>query len=354
MSPSLRELLSGIIDYAGLFPPANLPLDEAIRNYARYRTEPESWMLARFVCPAKRLAELNTHRSKLPEALNLSVLGSDVASIDVECSPGSALFNDSCALRLYRGPERQVHVDAVELRLSGNFFHPSDKRAVIRAAIRLANDQALAQGSSEAVSSTLTKEQLLAEVLRATVDLFEKGLEEQNLPLVSFYFEVDDPSEWRGAVKTLTSILRAEPLRRHGLKVRCGGLKPDAFPPPEQVAFAITACRDAGLPLKFTAGLHHPIRHFDAGVQTKMHGFLNVFGAGVLAHARNLNQDQVERIIGDEDARNFVFDDSGFRWKDWHASIEEIRAARQQLVSSFGSCSFDEPRDDLRGLGLLS
>ena len=39
MSPSLRALLTGIVDYAGLFPPAQLSLDEAIRNYARYRTE---------------------------------------------------------------------------------------------------------------------------------------------------------------------------------------------------------------------------------------------------------------------------------------------------------------------------
>src|SRR5262245_38924762 len=58
MNPALRALLGGIIDYAGLFPPAQLPLEEAIRNYARYRTEPESWMLGRFVIPATRLKEL--------------------------------------------------------------------------------------------------------------------------------------------------------------------------------------------------------------------------------------------------------------------------------------------------------
>src|SRR5438034_7858967 len=58
MRASLRALLTGVIDYAGLFPPAGLPLEQAIRNYARYRQEPESWMLGRFVCPAARLAEL--------------------------------------------------------------------------------------------------------------------------------------------------------------------------------------------------------------------------------------------------------------------------------------------------------
>jgi hypothetical protein len=59
MSRGLRALLAGVIDYAGLFPPAKLPLDEAIRNYARYRQEPESWMLGRFICPAATLSEIS-------------------------------------------------------------------------------------------------------------------------------------------------------------------------------------------------------------------------------------------------------------------------------------------------------
>src|SRR5262245_15528061 len=65
MLASVRALLSGIIDYAGMFPPAKLPLQEAIRNYARYRTEPESWMLGRFVCPAARLGELEPYLDEL-------------------------------------------------------------------------------------------------------------------------------------------------------------------------------------------------------------------------------------------------------------------------------------------------
>src|SRR5436853_477841 len=58
MSPSLRALLDRLIDYAGLFPPAKLSLDQAIRNYAGYRRGPQAWMLGRFVVPAGRLDEL--------------------------------------------------------------------------------------------------------------------------------------------------------------------------------------------------------------------------------------------------------------------------------------------------------
>src|SRR5262249_28093023 len=136
------------------------------------------------------------------------------------------------------------------------------------------------------------------------------------------------------------------------VKLRCGGLEPAAFPDPAQVAHVIAACRDNGLVLKFTAGLHHPLRHFDAGVRTKMHGFLNVFGAGVLAHALRLDEAAIRAII-EEDAANFGFDELGFGWKQYHALTEEITAARRQFVTSFGSCSFDEPRADLRAMGIL-
>src|SRR5579884_3221701 len=52
-----RALLTGIVDYAGTFPPAGLSLEDAARNYARYRTGPDSWMLGRFVLPCANAAE---------------------------------------------------------------------------------------------------------------------------------------------------------------------------------------------------------------------------------------------------------------------------------------------------------
>src|SRR4051794_30246694 len=76
MRASLRALLTGVIDYAGLFPPAGLPLQQAFRNYARYRQESENWMLGRFICPAARLADLAPHLKEFsPSPFDLSVLG---------------------------------------------------------------------------------------------------------------------------------------------------------------------------------------------------------------------------------------------------------------------------------------
>src|SRR5262245_53334080 len=65
MTASLRALLSGVLDYAGMFPPAELSLEQSIRNYPRYRSEPETWMLSRFICPVTRLSELEQHLRQL-------------------------------------------------------------------------------------------------------------------------------------------------------------------------------------------------------------------------------------------------------------------------------------------------
>lgn len=55
---SLRALLTSLIDYAGLYPPAALSLAAALDNYRRYLTLPESWILNRLVLPAAKLDEV--------------------------------------------------------------------------------------------------------------------------------------------------------------------------------------------------------------------------------------------------------------------------------------------------------
>ena len=52
MDPCAKSLLDGIIDYAGLFPPAQLPMDEAFARFVEHRLSDDGWMLARFVCAA--------------------------------------------------------------------------------------------------------------------------------------------------------------------------------------------------------------------------------------------------------------------------------------------------------------
>jgi hypothetical protein len=98
-----RALFSGLIDHAPLFPPASLPLEEALEDHRRSLASPHSWMVARFVCPASRLAELDG------EPLRLSVVADVDPVLDerVEAVEG----RDPALARL----GRETYLEGVEL-----------------------------------------------------------------------------------------------------------------------------------------------------------------------------------------------------------------------------------------------
>ena len=87
----------------------------------------------------------------------------------------------------------------------------------------------------------------------------------------------------------------------------------------------IACCRDAGVPFKCTAGLHHAVRHGEE------HGFLNILAATTAPAGR------LEAVLAEEDA-----------------SALDVARADRGLFVGFGSCSWREPVDDLIELGLLS
>jgi hypothetical protein len=138
-----------------------------------------------------------------------------------------------------------------------------------------------------------------------------------------------------------------------GAKIRCGGVTAEAFPPPETVAAFVAACRDEGVRFKATAGLHHPVRHVEAATGFHMHGFLNLLAAAVLAHAEGLRQPDLEAILAEEDPRAFTVDADGLAVHGHRADAVAIASARAQLFVAYGSCSFSEPVDDLKLLGVL-
>lgn len=60
MTAAGRALMAGLVDYAGLFPPAALGMLEAVRRYRGYLMSEDRWALGRFVVPAARLAEFSS------------------------------------------------------------------------------------------------------------------------------------------------------------------------------------------------------------------------------------------------------------------------------------------------------
>ena len=296
---SLRALLEGIVDYAGLFPPAKLSMADAVARYAETRTGDAAWMLGRFVVPAGRLSEF-------AEA--------------AETFLGASTEGGPWRISALAGPELAADFASIE---AFNLAHCG--RAVV--------------DSVEIRAST-------APALTSAASLVPTGM--------AAYFEIaaDTPDE------ELAVLLAAVKDAHARAKIRTGGVTADAFPPPASVARFLAACAAAGVPLKATAGLHHPIRaehrltyepDAPSGV---MFGFLNVFLAAAFLRA-GVGRDEVEALLEETDAAAVKFDEAGAEWRGHRLSTDEIRHAREGFAASFGSCSFDEPVHDLKAMGLL-
>lgn len=276
-------------------------------------------MLGRFICPVAKLAELEPYCGELfseTSPLIISALGRGGATA------GEFVEGISADLTAIQGfLERQgnrAQVDIFEVRLPADVFAGS------------------------------------ANNVRKVVDQATDILRHKAHTLLWPFFEVTLGVNWRGDVAATVAALRERnEAPALGFKLRCGGLEAAAFPSVEQVAFCIQECRAADVPFKATAGLHHPLPRYAAEVQTTMHGFINLFGAGVLAKSCDLKEDQIERILADDDASHFAFTDEHFSWGEWQVATEDIAAIRRECLICFGSCSFDEPRQDLRELGWL-
>jgi hypothetical protein len=291
-SHALHILLASLIDYAGLFPPSGLEMKHAVANYARYREGEHAWALGRFIVPAARLAEFE---ALLPQARSgagwhiSALLGPDVAS-------------DMAAIAQFNSRHTgRAQIDSVETKAS-----TADEIAGIRRAIP---DSVLA------------------------------------------YFEIPfahDPATLLGA------ILKA----RARAKIRTGGVTPEVFPTAEQIARFILRSATTGVPFKATAGLHHPVRcvrsltYAPDAPTGKMHGFLNVFMAAAFALAEMPEPTLVE-LLQEESPNAFRFDATGASWHDHRIDQKVLLECRGSLGMSFGSCSFDEPIDDLHAINLL-
>ena len=305
-SASLRQLLAHAIDYAGLFPPCSLDLPPALANQSEYVRSTDSWMLSTFVLPVARFSDAENQLASFDAAypLRLSVLGARKES------PGdfiNELKETRRALDAFADRHTgRASVHQLEMAL------PKDADAAVLAeahAILAGTDwQCFWEAPANAAEQTID---LLAEHNNASAG-----------------------------------------QRGFGFKLRTGGVTASVFPSSQQIARALVAATQRQVSIKFTAGLHHPVRQHREEVQTKMHGFLNVLGAGVLAAQHGWNEKQTTEMLESEDSGAFSFDDSSFQWREWKIANDRI-ATHRTLITSFGSCSFDEPREDLAALNFL-
>ena len=197
---SVRTLLAEIIDYAGLFPPSQLTMPDAVVNYASYRNSDYSWMLGRFVLPVARLDEFMETADELiakdgSEPWRLSVLaGEDIYQTIRQIED----FNAKHAPR--------VVCDVLEVR---------------------ANTESKIENTVNSLPENITA-----------------------------YFEI--PTDER-----LPDMVTALAIHKQRAKIRTGGITKEEFPQTRAIIRFIRTCLAANVPFKATAGLHHALRCFE-------------------------------------------------------------------------------------------
>ena len=316
MTESLRLLLEHSLDFAGLFPPAALPVGQAAPAFAADRTGGDGWMLARFVCPAAKLTELAAFLAAeaAPAApLPVSALGRNGKTTGEFLAGLDADLSALTAFRSRVGD--RAGVSSVELRLPGEAVAPAVLLKLL--------------GTIEA---------LLARVP-------DNGLQP--------FFELAPTPTLPAQLAILAEHNAATPARQArpaGFKLRTGGTDAATFPTADQFAAALIAAREAGLPMKCTGGLHHALPHRSASLGVRMHGFVNVLAAATLAHA-GADAATVGALLGEDQAAAFAFEATGLTWRGHRADLAALCAARRNFLVAFGCCYLDRPRAGLRASG---
>jgi hypothetical protein len=84
-----------------------------------------------------------------------------------------------------------------------------------------------------------------------------------------------------------------------------------------------------------------------------MHGFLNLILATTWPRIDSVDSDALMRLLQDDNATSFTMMQHAIRWQGVEFPREQLLQTRDEIMSSFGSCSFDEPIEDLKQLGWL-
>jgi hypothetical protein len=317
---SLKLFTERLIDYAGLFPPANLLLAQAFNNYIVYTQGHYNWMLSKFIITVKKLSELSglmeemNIKSKVP----LSLISSGGENADKFLK--NLKWDIEAIKEFLNKNSNSLSFDVFEIKIPQG--------------LDLANKK---------------------DNLKVLINSVNNEIEQNFGKNIQTFYEltVDNNFDYEliNTIDTISEFRRSG--KNAGFKFRTGGMDPSVFPTSDKITAAMFTCLEFEVPMKFTAGLHHPVRHFNEVQDIEMHGFLNVFGAGILAYCCDLVEEEVVEILESQEAYDFEFDEEGFNWHDFSLSNEKITEARKKFMVSYGSCSFDEPIDDLKMMDLL-
>lgn len=282
-------LLARIVDYAGLFPPAALDMDTAVRNFHRYLDGDDSPMLGAFIVPAGRLGEFaaafeTVCCSEREQPWTLSVVCAGDPAADAEA--------------IAQFQEGAVFLASLEM-----------KAADARSAVDVL--QKMPGGRTRYVE-------------------FAPELAGEILPVLEAH---GARAKLRMGGATPESIPTAEAVA--DFLVACA----QAAVPWKATAGLHHAVRGM-----------HALTGEPGSAQAKMHGFVNLFVAATLAWFGAAKSDVVQ-VSEEEDASAFRLDDDVLCWREHTLIADQIERARNEFAISFGSCSFTEPVDDIKAMG---
>lgn len=294
---SWRSLLDGLIDYAGLFPPASLDMRSAVEEFHRSKESDDSYILCRFVLPVGRLGEF----SEAVRAIRAEKGGgtpwqlSVIADKDAGSTVGRLLeFNREQS----RSSARLAVCDSIEI--------PAASVEEIRG------------------------------ILKSVPEFFRLYVE---IPL------------------NAPALIAELAGSRASAKMRTGGVVASAIPEAQDVLRCMRACHENEVSFKATAGLHHAMRgNYPLTYETgsgvgKMFGYLNVFLAAAFMK-QGLTDTELLGVLEETSPNAFVFSENAVSWNEHTASAQHLENVRQKFARSFGSCSFTEPVAEASELGL--
>jgi hypothetical protein len=295
---SVGALVDGLIDYAGLFPPAKLDMADTVKHYATYISDVDAWMLSRLIVPASRLDEFE-----------------DAAKGLMPSEPDDEPWIISALVSPAGDPGLAADIQRIE-RFNNTHADPAEGLAMI--------DVIELKGAD-------------AKTIDDSIDLIPDEL----FP----FYEIDWREDPRGCIAALVG-------NDAGAKIRTGGLEPDSIPGVGELARFIAACASTDVPFKATAGLHKPLTHAP-DAEGGVFGFLNVFIASALANIKRIDEAEIKAVLEETDLGAFTFHEQEIDWRDHKLVLDELEETRSFFAISFGSCSFDDPHESLKQLGLI-
>jgi hypothetical protein len=308
MKLSVRTLLDGAVDYAGLFPPAGLDMASSIRNYGRYVSGEDGWALGRFVVPVSRLEEFNFN------------IGTYVA----EGGNGRwRIGGREESWRLSALSDGDLSADMDRIKRFNNWHGERDET------LKVTIDAIEAKAGPREVTGALSMP--LADSLRV-------------------FFEIPIGSDPDGF---LPAVARAGAAA----KVRTGGAASETVPTAHSLVRFLDACLRHGVRFKATGGLRHPLcrvresTSVDADRRCMTHGFLNVLLSAAFIYDGMTLEDAVA-VATEQSASAFPFDDAGVEWRGHRLASDALSLVRRDFAVAFGSSSFEEPMEGLRRLKL--